>query len=200
MSGRLLQDHLFAIQHSILTGCGTKELRALYAMDVEDDRAFQKGYVFQLVKRECLAKEQFLTRRLHIKYQYLMCQIDWIFIGNRHENIRLELGLPDEYNIAFGDAIVWYHMFMSTYVSLVPEKYYCQNYLFGVFLRKWLDLYPEDQQYREQLETELLLSERAMGIILGQSPKSVHVELMDIMYETVVEMRDDLVLTREELQ
>ena len=200
MSGRLLQDNLFAIQHSILTGCGIKELRALYAMDVKDDHVFQKGYVFQLVQRQCLAKEQFLTQRLYIKYQYLMCQIDWIFSGNRHEHIRLELGLPDEYDIAFGDAIVWYHMFKSTYASFIPEKYYCQNYLFGVFLRKWLDLYPEDQMYREQLETELLLSDRAMEIILGQSPKLVHVELMDIMYETVVEMRDDLVLTKEEIQ
>lgn len=200
MSGRLLQDNLFAVERSILTGVGIKELRGLYMMNTPIDGAFQTGYMFQLVKKQCLDKVTFLTNRLYTKYQYLMCQIDWIFSGNRHEHIRLELGLPDDYEIEYGDAIVWYQLFKSQYSAFIPEKYYCQNYLFGVFLQKWLDLHPEDKLYRTELATELILSDRAMEIVMSQSPKSAHVELMDIMYETVVEMREDLIITEEDIQ
>ena len=200
MSGRLLQDNLFAVERSILTGVGIKELRGLYAMDAAIDGTFQTGYMFQLIKKQCLDKVTFLTNRLYTKYQYVMCQIDWIFSGNRHEHIRLELDLPDDYEIEYGDAIVWYQLFKSQYSPLIPEKYYRQNYLFGVFLQKWLDLHPEDELRRAQLETELILSDKAMEIVLGQSPKSAYEEMMDMMYETMVEMREDLVITEEDIQ
>jgi hypothetical protein len=185
MSARLFNCFTDAQDNAVFSAIGLRELRAI--MDMDPSSMDHYWFDTYLTKRS-QEREEHVTR-LRYKYNYLICQMEWILSGPRYSYVRKEVGLPEDHLILFEEAIQWYQRSQQYYIEH-DIMVSCPNKL---FLKKWLELYPWHATQLTTLKAELLLSNQAFGILQSKSPKGEHLEQMDILYLTKVELLEELI-------
>lgn len=185
MSARLFNCFTDAQDNAVFSAVGLRDLRAI--MEMEPTSMDHYWFDANLTKR--LQEREERVAQLRYKYNYLTCQMEWILSGPRYSHIRREFGVPEDYVIQFEEAIQWYHL---------SQQYYSEHGIMvpcpiELFLTKWLELYPWHALQLTQLKTELLLSDQAFSMLQSKSPKGEHLEQMDILYLTKVELLEDFI-------
>ena len=185
MSARLFNCFTDAQDNAVFSAVSLRDLRAIMEMDPSS----MNHYWFDANLTKRLQEREEHVAQLQYKYNYLTCQMEWILSGPRYSYIRREIGVPEDYVIQFEEAIQWYH--------LSQEYYYKHNITvpcpMELFLTTWLELYPWHACQLTALKSELLLSDQAFGILQSKSPKGEHLEQMDILYLTKVDLLEELI-------
>jgi hypothetical protein len=132
---------------------------------------------------------------IDVKYEYLIQQMEWCVATPRYDYMYKEIGLSMGYELQFQDAAKWYQR---------SKLYYQEHHIHVekqhvLFLQKWLEQHPMEQHLCEALTKELLLSDAAMNILYGKSPKYAHLDAMDVLLLTEVAMLPELIPSPEEV-
>ena len=136
-----------------------------------------------------------MASTIDVKYEYLIQQMEWCVATTRYDYMCAEIGLPIGYELQFQDAAKWYQLSRLYYNkhTIELEKPHI------LFLQKWLEQHPMEQHLCEALTKELLLSDFAMQVLYGKGPKYAHLDAMDVLMLTEVEMPSELIPTPEEV-
>jgi len=132
---------------------------------------------------------------IDVKFEYLIQQMEWCVATSRYDYMCAEIGLPLNYEFQFQDAAKWYQlsrMYYKKHTIELEKPYY-------LFLEKWYTQHPMDATQSEALTKELRLSDFAMQVLYGKSPRYPHLDEMDVLLLTEVEMPSELIPTPEEV-
>jgi hypothetical protein len=177
----------------------TTEKSLLDGLRVDELRSFGLTYNSNSQNVKAQIKVQ-LHNEVEEKYDYMFANVSHLFCS-RFDYIIESLKLPMTYKVQYKKAMGWYQE-MLYHIMNQPfeEMAFIANNVYGInkFIQKWSLEHPDDVFDNIALYKELLLSDIAMTRMRNNSPKLLHLELMDKMES--ITFAPYILITKEEYE